>query len=802
MKNLKALRVLSVMNNNLEEVPFSLGFIESLRVLKLAGNPLHEDLRGILDGNDSTPSPLITPLAENGKDALLTIKIKQHLRTEAAALESGGESRFVALSFSGSRIITNNYRSSESPLDTPRPLKRNSSIRFPVVPATSESESASNVRSPASYKPAVPPRSHYRVASGQNSLLQNATLRRPGVTPLVTNNDRNRSNSESILQATKNKRMGIVTRKASDLGTVDEARTNRNSNHYRGYSHASVLRDKHSNGVRKGSGSSSSTPASPLDLERQRGTYNRRLSSVPEQKREPQPARGIIECSRGVLYSLHQVQYQIGGLRQIIKDGPIKGSSFDGRYNDASAQLELLDRELHTYDNRSSPKRSSKKVRVVSRDCISAYHQVAVLLWENMAYLVRNADRRYIRSLLLAIYGGIGEACIAFQCQQKKPKPPKSVSARPPILAIEERNEKIASRSNTPTTERPRIARRLRSDANMSTARYAGHIKSSANPYAAVPLYVNGRSRSNSRTNGFGVSTTSSVANTPRSGESFLIPGTPMTSNSVSSYHSSSQLEPDHDATFEKIYLYFNTSAEEGLLAIPPLTSKFSRSLEMARSTYTTKEIVDLWSRLVSRCRYCQDMCEALRHRLSNIKLNDPEVRDSKEFWKICTGFATSFLNFVEVVKQARNLKIIENEISRILQPVHKSLKLAMKSYSTSPWYWITHQDTPPQHAVNSSLHWQGHSQTNADMNGRVRANGYPNGHHHRTRGDSGSSSSPYITSGPATPMSAALGPAAVATMPSTPATASTFDRSFQGGVFERLETLSNMQQYIPSHRR
>ena len=95
MKNLKALRVLSVGNNKLESIPFSLGYLESLRVLRLAGNPLGEDLKGIVDGNDGSPSPLLVPLAESEKEARLTIKIKQYLKHEAAALESGGESRFT-----------------------------------------------------------------------------------------------------------------------------------------------------------------------------------------------------------------------------------------------------------------------------------------------------------------------------------------------------------------------------------------------------------------------------------------------------------------------------------------------------------------------------------------------------------------------------------------------------------------------------------------------------------------------------------------------------------------------------------
>ena len=88
---MRSLRVLSVMHNNLDELPLTLGPLESLRILKMAGNPWNEALRAIIAGSDSTPSPLVTPIGENEKDALLTIKIKQYLKAEADAHHSGGE---------------------------------------------------------------------------------------------------------------------------------------------------------------------------------------------------------------------------------------------------------------------------------------------------------------------------------------------------------------------------------------------------------------------------------------------------------------------------------------------------------------------------------------------------------------------------------------------------------------------------------------------------------------------------------------------------------------------------------------
>ncbi|MCJ1399048.1 RAM signaling network component [Xylographa trunciseda] len=758
MKNMKSLRVLSVMNNNLERVPFSLGSLDSLRIIKLTGNPLDEELRKIVNGNDTTPSPLVTPLAENGKDVLVTLRIKQYLKHEAAALESDS--------------------SSESPLDTPRPLKRNSSLRFPVMPATSESESGLPLRSPGFQKPAIPARSHYRVASGQNSLLQSANARRPGVTPLIIGNERNRSNSESVLQATKNKRMGMVPRKTSDLGTVDETRANRNSIHYRGYSHASIMREKQSNGVRKGSGSGSSTPASPHEMDRQRTTFVRRLSSLPENKGCSPPANEVVESSKGVLYCLHQVQSQVGVLLHLTNESTTNHTSLETQCFDASAKLDQLDQELHIYDHKAKGTRSTKKVASLCRECMNAYHQVTTILTHSVQTLVQGADHRYVRTLLLTIFGAFAEAQVAVRTHKKKilgaMLPP---STKPPYTKLQDTNnreasEKLSSRSNTPTMEKPQAVRRLRSETTTNNARYAGYMKSSTNPYAAVPLYVNGRSRSNSRTNNISASTASSVANTPRSGESFLIPGTPIHPSIDPTYEPQNLTAQDQDAIFEKIYLDFNSSVNTGLTAIPRVLARFSRSLEVARNNYASIEIVDLWSRLVSRGRSCYDLCEALKYRLSTVKLKDPEVRKTPDFWKLCTRYGDSFGDFAELIRDAKKkFDLIDAESINMLRPTLRALQAGAKSLDMSPWHrtvdFKDYKRYQPDVAGTSQLREALH--TNDDHNGRY----------------------------PPTPMSAALGPAALATMPSTPIYSAGLDRSFQGNVFERAGNLLSMQQSI-----
>lgn len=90
---MKTLRVLSLLNNNISEIPLCVGFLDTLRIMKLAGNPLRGNLKNIVDGNDVPSSPPLTALADNEKEAIVTRKIKKLLQSVAAVNELGEESR-------------------------------------------------------------------------------------------------------------------------------------------------------------------------------------------------------------------------------------------------------------------------------------------------------------------------------------------------------------------------------------------------------------------------------------------------------------------------------------------------------------------------------------------------------------------------------------------------------------------------------------------------------------------------------------------------------------------------------------
>ena len=119
-------------------------------------------------------------------------------------------------------------------------------------------------------------------------------------------------------------------------------------------------------------------------------------------------------------------------------------------------------------------------------------------------------------------------------------------------------------------------------------------------------------------------------------------------------------------------------------------------------------------------------------------------------------------------------MSLIPNEILLILRQVQRLVKECGILIETSPWKYLAAPQYQQQLAVSSAM-----MQTGSNLNG--------------VSGPASATSpaSPYVTPLPATPLSAALGPAVQATVPSMPMTQNTY--IFSGTVFERADSLLSM---------
>ncbi|KAF7858451.1 hypothetical protein EAF04_009052 [Stromatinia cepivora] len=713
--NLTSLKVLSVQKNRIEELPLCVADMTSLQVLKLDGNPLKFPPKEVLQPQALNSPSGGAPQEGEIDDIAVTTQIKRFLKQKAMGrpeTESGGE------------------ESSEG-TETPRPtMKRVVSGRFPIkvdgVPA-----------SPAQPRPPpIPSRSHQRGYSQQN-----AALRRPGVMPLTigSTNERVRSNSEGLLQANRDRpdrsssdrsrRMGIVSRKAAELGTVDETnKSNRYSLHNRGLSHGSAMQ-----GNSTGSNGNTVSPASPADSGGQRAAYVRRLSSLPERKRESTSPDPIIEGAKGVLYALFQVHPLIETLIGLVRNPGEKKSTLERVFYNAKTHVEELDQDVQRYDSYSeedeeaSP-RSNENVKRACLTCVGAYIHVCAQLSQNVEILLINGDPRYIRTLLLQLYGSVAEvrnagASLFPPGQSRAGRQPESNYGA---------GYQIRDRSVTPTRERPGTNFRTRS---ATVIQHSNNLRVAID---APPPFVNGNGRSATMTSA-----------TPRSGESFASTGT------------SGRMAGDfteEDKIFEKIFLRLQQTSEMALRTLPNVNAHFLGSMQKSASSSNADHAKQYWQVLIHKCTNALNIADSLKSRLSTIKLKDPDIREHKGFWEMCWAMVDSYLDLVVKVKEVKGvISFVPTEVIVLLRPLQRAIKETGQMITASPWGFLANR----------------------------QANGGSNGSYTT---QSPASQVPL----PMTPQSAALGPAVQATVPSTPQSAA-FGAMFNGNVYERADTyLSN----------
>lgn len=852
IKNLTSLRVFSVVHNRIEDLPFELCEMTSLQILKLQDNPLRYKLKNVIMAKEAGITPLA--LKENEREIAVTAEIKKYLRelhpvAVPLDVESGGET-------------------SEGALDTPKPVKRVMSSRFPVRPSFSSSEGLSDLtaRSPGQSKPPpIPTRSHYRNASGQGGQLS----RRPGLGPVISGNERNRSNSESFLQASaaaRNKRLGISRKEKTDLEVVEEIRNNRLS-HLRGFSHGSVLKSKNPNLSSSGSVGSSS-PNSPKESRKQRLAFVRRLSSLPEHKREIESRSTVIEGAKSILYALYQIHPQVSGLINAIRGKDSKRSSLELTFYNASSHVDRLNDALEhaaSVDDEDEEAMAHTE-STVQRDCatcIMAYTHVTVQMQENVQQIISIVDTRYVRTLMLLLYGSMIEmrnavVSLGFDVETNSLKTTKSAPKTFRLAQEEQTPPQRVMHTITPTRERNppsiRHGARLRSDTTIQhpTLRTIPdyppghmteypplvvqhqpsiHFNGSTISGTSGSSFSNGstihsmttsssgpRSRSNSRSTTnltlTNTSIASSYANTPRSGEAFSLPPTNTFTARINPV--TGLTEADEEAIFEKIFLALTRAYDSALQAVPIARRQFTRCLEAAEENQAPKEVRDLWNNLIWRCKTCLEVSEALKVRLVNMRLQDPIAhapgapngRNDRAFWHLCKTFMQSFVELVTEMRDAKDLRLLAQDIIIVLKPVQKASREAGRLVENSPWGYLTDAG-----AVATPFNGPYTSATEIYVNGVNGMNGhYPvlqsqqlQNHPPVAAGNLvttvgglnlpvSNGASPVSAPLPATPLSAALGPAAQATVPTTPASAYT-DQFFAGNVFQRADSLLNMPQ-------
>ncbi|KAH6613469.1 RAM signaling pathway protein-domain-containing protein [Chaetomium tenue] len=703
---LSSLKVLSIPKNKITHLPLCFADMPSLSVVKLEGNPLKYPPPEILQvqgtGGQGDGPGRETEMTEVAATAV----IKKFLKQEASGrADSPGNS--------GSEGT-----------ETPRPtIKRVFSGRFPIKVNGSD---ITDLRSPALPRPPpIPTRSHYRGLSQQNT-----AQRRPGVMPLTIGNpnERVRSNSETIIQTSsrdrsesRSRRMGMVS-KRSELSTLEEIEVNNRFSHYRGLSHGSAM---------QGNGASmqvkSPNMGSPAESALQRPVYIRRLSILPERKRDSKAFDPVLEAAKGILYSIFQIHPMIQALLVgLTNDGTSRRSNLEIVFYNTNAHVEQLELEIQQHDQ-ADDKFGQKENENVQRACltlINAYTHVCSLLMGNVDLFLDNGDPRYIRTLLTQLYNSIMELRVT--CTQLAAEGNhRSV----PSFSRPDLGETIRphSRENSVTPTADRILNRSRNGTfvyNPSNLRVATDV--------SIP-YINGTGRS-----------AMVGAATPRSGESFASTSTTGTRNLSADF-------TEEDRLFERIFLSLHKTTELVMQVLPTMNTQFMSSMRTTTTQRSPDHLIQCWKALVAKCNTSIQQTEVLKARLSSIKLKEPGIRTQPSFWRLCNSFIDSWYVLIKKIMQLQNDVQLPLDTKARLRPIQKSMKDTCDLMMSSPWsYFLRHPGSEPITSPYIA------AQTAA---------------------------APPVQM-PMTPQSAALGPAVQATVPSTPQSAS-FSLAFSG-VFER----------------
>ncbi|OLN87298.1 Leucine-rich repeat-containing protein sog2 [Colletotrichum chlorophyti] len=708
---LASLKVFSVQKNRIEELPAALADMVSLQVLKFDGNPITFPPREVLQVQASSP-PNEGYLKESEvTEVTVTAHIKRFLRQHAmngrAESDTAGE------------------ESSEG-METPRmpPIKRVVSGRFPIKVNGTD---VPDLRSPNLIRPPpIPSRSHYRGLSQQNT-----AIRRPGVMPLTIGNvnERLRSNSETLLQANRGdrpesraRRMGVVSQKATQLGTLDETQANNRFSHYRGLSHGSAMQPPPAS-------MSVKSPNSPAEPFLQRPIYVRRLSVLPERRRESKVYDPILEAAKGILYAVFQIHPMIQMLMSLTSDGSSKRSSLEIVFYNTNSHVEELEQEIQKHDpavdGDEMAGRENENVHRACQTLVSAYTHVCTLLAGNIDSFIDNGDPRYIRTLLMLIYNSIME----IRCTLASLSPEAGPTRFPGRGMSMSDTVKPHSRENsiTPTAERLGMSQRLRPGPIL-------HNPSNLRVATDVPLpYMNGA----------GASRTATLTSaTPRSGESFA--SNSSVGRGVSDF-------TEEDRYFERIFLSLQRSSELVMRTLPMFQNHMSVLAKKAMGRRAPGHEMICWKGLITKCGTAVQQTEMLRSRLSLVKLKEPGIMSQPAFRNLVSNFIDSWAEFGKQIRDAFNEVSLPPDTRVRLRPIQQAMKEAIDTIVQSPWSYLLRQ--PSGSNIGPAL-------------------------------------APIQL--PMTPQSAALGPAVQATVPSTPQSAS-FAAAFNGGVFERADALISM---------
>jgi hypothetical protein len=407
--------------------------------------------------------------------------------------------------------------------------------------------------------------------------------------------------------------MGIYTKQASELGSVDELRR---TSHFRGFSQGIVVpANSLANGM--------SGPATAIgygDTGTVRSLANRPLSDVREHKRNSRAPDIVVEAAKNFLYaisSLHDcVSHMVRSIRMTARNKEMlrRKEDFYRRYQKTSLDLRALNDVLRKFDSlveedEEDAERLSRSVYMYALRCLDSFMSISLSIAENRTEIAQNANPRIVRTFLLLQQGTLIE--LRNGCS---------------VLGAHFKEHIVRSR-------RPSGADTATVRAKQFKVRRFPTSPPQRNGNYPMPPTVILHSNDYSRTN-----TLSSIsAATPRSGEStFSMVPTMSRSNTLTSNFD----EGDEDTQFGRVYQRLRNACDSCNTSIPQITQLLKEQLDNLRRELDLEHPrIRALVGLIEKSNEVQQMTIPLARRLAQMQPQDSYTRGQPEFWQHCMGF-------------------------------------------------------------------------------------------------------------------------------------------------------------------
>ncbi|KAB8611410.1 hypothetical protein FH972_025915 [Carpinus fangiana] len=672
LSRLSRIKKLTIKENKVTSLPTCIGSMHSLSMLSATDNPI------------TFPPPdkwLIDSPKSKGESSTANSDVQATIRLKKFMLEHVKGERL--------RVETDSERQSESNTETtPKPAKRQTSGRFPIRPSTSSID-ISAMAGPGSPRmpvkpPSLPLSKHVRVPTGPRS----AALR-PSIAPLASNNsERNRSNSESQTFTTiRERRRGVIHPKSgSDQARLDTQKLNRLS-HARGISFPSNLQ----NGVSAYGVTDDSSPPSPVDTEPARGAFVSRLSSLPEKKRKSQFYDPRVELAHGVDFVLCQLRFPLHYIKENIKDGASRRPLFERAYHGVYAHLDELRRRLQSAEIDSEDAEEGEAPDALERiydscqKCLRGFEQFLETLQQQVALVVQQANAAYVRSLMLLLYGGLVELRNAnskvlpdTHRQEHFALSNEFNQLRAGSPHYSPKHSHTVSRNfsmDDPNADRPLTSLRVRDKTTKSNPRRSPNMR-------PKPLALHGRGPSGSLAslNGYPSRGYEAYNGNPISEPPGLSRSNTLASTSVDFD------DPREEQVFQDIWNKLMIACDTTARALPTCEMQLNHSRRSRRGLNNHE--AGILDDVSAKCSLTLHSASALRGRLHSMRHS--RSRESPEFWQLCLSLTSAQAAFVQALKKSIHAGLVPSAVKSGVRPVHDSIKAAGSAISASCWRQYT----------------------------------------------------------------------------------------------------------------